>query len=241
MACDALAAATAIIRIQVEAGGHTGYWEKQANIPDGAQTFNWSLPTGSDLDIVSSTDENVVLATLDSTSISVDFDPFVALNFAVFAGPVPTNFTISSALVPFAPINNGLAFATAGVTVTETPVPSFDGASLTGLYAGAKAYQARYNGGGSVFANLISPVIVAPLDITGSMVEKFPPGVGTRVVIPGLVSDIESEFSFTLSANDQASGTSIFDIIVPEPSSVAMAGIGLLAIVWQIWRRRRLA
>jgi hypothetical protein len=219
--------------MQFESDGNTASWSTQWDIT--SDTANWSLP--APLSIYSSTNPELLLATVNGLTLSYDTDPFVSLGFNVVSGGAPTNFSISSAVVPVAPtITNGLAFATAGVTVTENP--PFDGASMTGLFAGSKAYEARYNGGGSIFADLVSPVIVPPFGITGTGTEKFPPGVGTTVVIPGVVFNIESQFNFTLSANDQASGTSIFNI-VPEPSSVVLAACGLAALVWHVARRRR--
>jgi hypothetical protein len=225
--------ATAVLSMQFEADGHTASWSTQWDIT--SDTATWVLP--APLNVYSSTNSELLLATVNSVSLSYDTDPFVSLGFNVVSGGAPTNFSISSAVVPLAPpITNGLAFATAGVTVTENP--PFDGASLTGLFAGSKAYEARYNAGGSIFADLVSPVVVVPFGITGTGTEKFPPGIGTTVVIPGVVTDIESQFRFTLSANDQASGTSIFNI-VPEPSSVVLAACGLIGLVWHVARRRR--
>ncbi len=222
-----------MVDIVVEADGHTGTWSWVDNVT--GPTYSWSLP--STIEVVSSTNSSLVLATFDDITVDLDFDPFVALGFNVTAGGAPTNFTISSAVVAFAPINNGLAFASAAITATETP--PFDGASVTGAFPGTKAYQAQYNGASSIFANLVSPVTVVPGGLSNTGTEKFPPGIGTRSVIPGLTSDIQSQFKFTLSANDQASGTSIFDIIVPEPSSVIMAVFGFAAFGWCAVRRRR--
>ena len=53
--------------------------------------------------------------------------------------------------------------------------------------------------------------------------------------MPGAVSDISSRFSFTLSANDIASGTSIFTVVIPSPGSAALLGLGGLVAI----RRRR--
>jgi hypothetical protein len=225
--------ATAVLSMQVESGGNTASWSTQWAID--SDKASWSLP--SPLSIYSSTNPELLLATVNGLSLSYDTDPFVSLGFNVVSGGAPTNFSISSAVVPLVPtITNGLAFATAGVTVTENP--PFDGASMNGLFAGAKAYEARFNGGGSIFADLVSPVIVPAFGITGTGTEKFPPGIGTTVVIPGLVFNIESQFNFTLSANDQASGTSIFNI-VPEPSTIVLAACALIGLVWQVVRRRR--
>jgi hypothetical protein len=53
--------------------------------------------------------------------------------------------------------------------------------------------------------------------------------------IAGLVTDIQAEYQFTLSANDSASGTSRFEV-VPEPVAMHLA---LLGIVGLLLARRR--
>ncbi len=220
--------------MEVEADGNTATWSTEW-VPNG-DTYSWSLP--DPVDLYSSTQPGLLLATIGGLSISLETDPFVALGFNVTAGAAPANFTISSAVVPVAPpINNGLAFATAGITLTESS--PYDGASLTGLFPGSKTYEAQYNGASSVFADLVPSLSVPPLGLTGTATEKYPLGVGTRTVIPGLVTDMQSQFKFTLSALDQASGTSIFDIIVPEPSSIGLAMFGLVGALWHVARRRR--
>jgi hypothetical protein len=49
---------------------------------------------------------------------------------------------------------------------------------------------------------------------------------------------ISSQFQFVLSHDDDASGTSSFQITVPEPGSLALAVGGVLAMAGGIgWRR----
>ncbi len=60
-------------------------------------------------------------------------------------------------------------------------------------------------------------------------------------LIPGSVTQIQSQFKFLLTANDQASGTSRFDIIeqpIPEPGTLLLVGSGVLTAVGLLRRRR---
>ena len=82
----------------------------------------------------------------------------------------------------------------------------------------------QYNGG-TVFSQLVPGFTVGPL---GSSASSQNSGLQT---ITGSVSSIQSFFDFTLSANDEASGTSNF-AVTPEPSSLVLllgaAVMGLL-------------
>jgi hypothetical protein len=233
-----MASATVIgtsIDVTAHSGSDWGTVTVPLPAPDPSGAINWQTTTP--LDIYSSTNPTTLLGTIDSMSLAADTDPFVNLGFAVTAGPVPTAFLISSGL-PILPINNGLAFASAGITATEGGA-LLDGANVTGAFAGGtKAYEATYNLGGGIFADLVSPVVVPPGGGSNTLSERFPVPIGSRNVIPGSVFQIQSTFSFTLSAFDQASGTSRFDIIVPEPSSVVLAAGALAAVAVYGFRRR---
>ena len=219
----------AAIDIQVQSGAQTGNWSTSWAYT--GDTFEWQLP--APLTIY---DENEApLATIDYLSMSGDKDPFVTLGFAVAAGAAPTAFTITSATIGFAPIVSGLAFASAAVTLTDGS-PLIDGATMTGAFPGAHIYQAQYNGITGVFADLVPSLVAPPGGVSFSGVDRLP-AVG-RIPIPGAVVDIESQFKFTLSPFDLASGTSRFDIIVPEPSSVVLALVGAVGLAWQVRRRR---
>jgi hypothetical protein len=220
------------IDVTVHSGSDWGTWSMP--LPAPSSPFSWSL--SSPLDIYSSTNPELLLGTVDSLTLSGDSDPFVLLGFAFTAGPGPTAFSLSTG-VPILPITNGLAFASAAITATEGGV-LLDGASVTGAFPGTKAYEASYNLGGGVFADLVSPVVVPPGGGSNTLSERFPVPIGSRTVIPGSVFEIRSTFNFTLSAFDQASGTSRFDIIVPEPSSVVLAAGALAAVAVYGFRRR---
>jgi hypothetical protein len=211
-----------------------GMVEITATTPNGSGTADIGVPLSGDwlpANPTSIKDSNGdVVATVKEVTLATETDPAVSLGFFVTAGAVTTTFTISSPVVSFAPLSNQSGSASAGVTLTDN---DGDGASSTGLFAVDKAYEARYNTS-SVFADLVSPVSAGSFG-TWTTSEHFP-GAGTSP-IAGSVSNILSQFSFTLSPNDSASGTSVFRI-VPEPSSMVLALVGGLALLWRARRRQ---
>ncbi len=215
------------VQVNVSAGGHSGSWELDLTNP--TSPLDWHLPSA--VDIYSDDVDHVFLATLETLDLGMIGDPQIVLNFSLTAVALPTNVAVSSGAVLFAAANNPLAFATAAITVTDN---DSNGGSATGNFAGVKSYEATYNGG-TTFADLVSPV-VAPVDDSGIGMERFP-AVGS-VAIPGLVTSIAAGYSFTLTANDSASGTSRFNVVVPEPSTVALILIGTAALLWHCRRRR---
>lgn len=215
------------VTIDVSAGGHSGSW--QLDLGDPASPLDWHL--AAPLDIYSSDASHTLLATIETLDLFYEGDPQVILNFSLTAGAAPTNVAIASGAVLFAPALNPTAFATAGMTVTDN---NDNGGMATGNFAGAKSYEATYNGG-ATFADLISP-IAAPLGDTGIGMERLP--AAGSVVIPGVVSSIAAGYSFMLTAEDSASGTSRFSLVIPEPSTAALALLGIVALV-SVRRRRR--
>lgn len=166
-----------------------------------------------------------VIATLNEGEVLFRSDPVINLGFAVQAGDAQTTFTIQSALLAFPALLNPTGQASAGITLTD-----FDGtgAVLNGLGPAGGAYLAQYNGfvpGGTTFAEGIAQMLADPFDIVDANINT-----GVQPIV-GLVSSMSSQFSFTLSANDLAAGTSTFEI-VPEPASL------LLIVAAALLRRR---
>jgi hypothetical protein len=217
----------------VSAGGKSTTWDPELTVttrPDGIQDVNLANPPSPGMPIDIKASDGTLLAQVDSLGAILDHDPAVSLNFAVTAGAADTTFTIMSPVVGFPGIANPQAFATATATLTDQ---NGGGATMTGLFSADRVYEASYNGG-SVFADLVLPLVAAPDDSTIGN-DRFP--AAGRVPIAATVSSIQSEYGFTLSALDSASGTSRFDI-VPEPSSFVLAALGFAALVWHKRRRK---
>lgn len=172
------------------------------------------------------------IASFNGGSVRVINDPVVQLNFSVSAGTLDTLFTISSPLLSFPTIDPAQGRATAGVSVTDT---DGDGARMS-LSGQAGLYTSQYNGlvpTGTLFADLLEGDVVAgPFD-SATDSESFPGGgLFSPIGVP--VNDMSSRFQFMLSANDEASGTSSYEI-VPAPGALALLGLGGLVAA----RRRR--
>jgi hypothetical protein len=184
-------------------------------------TADWRMSNPIDIMVGS-----VQLATVNSLSIQSDSDPSVNLLFGVAAGATNTTFDIQSAVVSFSSLTNPQAYASAAVTLTSDS----NGETLTGLFDGGKTYQARYNGT-SVYASLVDGFSISGnQSVTDGDRE---PTNGTELISDTL-SSIQSEFNFTLSAQEQASGTSRFEV-TPEPATLSLLALGGLALV----RRRK--
>ena len=204
------AAELIVIQIEAIAGDEAAsYVWAVPKVLDGANHMDWQMPAPMTL-----VGGNGPIAALDMLSLGFDGDPGVSLAFAFTAGASATSFTLTSATVSFAPLTNPLAYASAAITLTDT---DGDGASLTGSFTGNKAYEAHYNAGPTVWAQILDPLsAAADMSVAGSARQ---PASGRQQIMASLTS-IQSSFSFTLSANDQASGTSRFDVrAVPEPGT----------------------
>jgi uncharacterized protein (TIGR03382 family) len=174
------------------------------------------------------------IATIRMMDCFLGGDPQANVRFDVEAGNATTAFTISSGLVSFAPIPNAVGRASASITLTDL---NGDGATLTGQEPGGRAYRASYNGlapGGSTFATLIAGPNTTGVFSSSTFSESNPAGPGF-VAVGATVEDMSARYNFTLSANDSASGTSVF-VITPAPASAGLLGLAGLA---SLRRRRR--
>ncbi len=161
---------------------------------------------------------------IENLKLTMKADPEVGIEFGVRAGSLATTYTILSDFVSFDPIVNPAAYASAGVTLTDRiNVP---GATITGLFPEGKTHQARYNGS-SVFANLVDGFTI-PYGTSTNDEEKG--NEFSMITINDTLTSIESEFHFTLSARDSASGTSTF-VVVPEPATICLLGLGGLCLM----------
>jgi hypothetical protein len=220
-----------LVTVTVASGGETATFD--SFFPPGliiAGHYEWSLPGPAIIHA-----KGKPMATIEDLTLVVDVDPGVSLGFVVAAGNADTEFTITSVTIPFTPLYNVTAFASAGVTVTDA---NTDGATLTGLFDGGYAYEARYNSPAVTWATLVGNPVVAGPDDTVTVNDRRP--ATFREAIPGTLSSIQSQWHFKVSAYDDASGTSRFDVIgteVPEPATLALMAAGGLGVL--LGRRRR--
>ena len=185
--------------------------------------YRWDLDAGIDVH----NQAGDVVMTVAAAHLTIFADPVVDLNFNVTAGAQNGIVTVTSTELSFAPIPNAIGNASAAVSVTDF---LGDGATLTGASASGGSYTAYYNGlgpAGTEFVSLL-PSVSAGGGQTNSASEDFPLS-GDTLVAP-LVSSISSEWKFSLTAFDLASGTSTFTV-VPAPATALLLGFGGLAAV----------
>lgn len=187
----------------------------------------WTWRSGSE-GIAIKNSQGQTLATLSNTTMRYISDPVVSLSFALQAGGSGINATIATGLLSF-PTINAEGKASSAVTVTDS---DGDGATLTGMASGGTMYSAHYNGylgAGTTFASLDGTSLVA-----GAWSSNAASGALGFVPV-GNVFDMSSQYSFLLTANDQASGTSVWVTQeIPAPGALALLGLAGFAA-----RRRR--
>lgn len=165
------------------------------------------------------------VAELGPTTLNVLSTPSVIfLNFDVDAGLSDTVFTIQTATVNFPAIANPEASVSGAINVADTD--EFGGSVLlTGLNPDgpnpAKAFLAQYNGTVPTGTTFFAGVESLQSDTTAT---SGPFGLPLSPIGEPL-TDFSMQFSFTLSATDNATGNAVYRVI-PEP---ATAGLMLLA------------
>jgi len=206
-------------------GGTAGWYvTATATSEAGTTSYTWAgdLVVGetfqADLTVPAIWDSNVAL--IKSLQVSADADPFVNLSFDVAGATPDVIFSITSAVTPVVPTIIGpIGYASAGVTLTSDASP----ASITGLFAGGKCYEARYNAG-SVFADLLTGFVGVAND-TKTINDRTP--ASGYMGFPGPLTSMQTQWYFKLGqAGDTASGTSRFEA-VPEAQSVILGFMGL--------------
>lgn len=201
-----------------------GYWN-----PD-TMEYNWSLPNSVSI----FAQDGTMLGGIGSASVYCREDPQVDVNFSVFAGALNTTFTITSPTLSFATLSNTAGRTSAGFSLTDL---DGDGVNISG-WNGNSIYTSRYNGavpGGTTFHDHFVGTFGTPDPFGSFSTSENNPLAGFVPIVPD-VSDMSARFRFTLSANDLASGTSVYEIIpIPSPSAMALLGLGGLLAA----RRRR--
>lgn len=207
-----------IFSVQASNANGSGSWDVAYDPGnDGPDGYFWS---GGPQTITDG--EGDEIAVVELASLSAFGDPAVGMTFTVQALNVNTVFSISSGILSF-PAFNGTGIASGGLTVTDSDSNAF--ASLVGNIGAANtsSFVASYNGG-TIFNEDIGPLSVN--NVAGSDSGNFNSGLQP---IFG-VGSIQVDFGFTLSANDSASGTSVF-FVTPEPSALALLGLGAVALI----------
>ncbi|MGE3107614.1 MAG: hypothetical protein AB7G11_10425 [Phycisphaerales bacterium] len=213
---------------------HSGFFEAPFDISywnPVTQEYDWQLPA----QIVIRDENGQMIAGIGSAGVYCREDPQVDLNFSVFAGSINTTFTITSPFLSFASIASAQGRTSAGFSISDL---DGDGVSLSD-WNGNSIYTSRYNGnvpGGTVFHDHFSGTYGTAVPFDSFSISEDFPGGGMFSPIGPAVSDMSSRFRFTLSANDIASGTSVYEIVpIPAPASVTLLGLGGILVA----RRRR--
>lgn len=238
LAASSHAGVIAQIEIIAENDQGTATWTRTVQ-PSLDGSFSWTSPTGGPLaDGVLSNGVQIFGAGLGWIH-----DPVVTSSFNMSAGLSNTTITVNSAILSFDPIVNGAAVANASITVTDSATFGTAGQLwIQGLQGNNSAFAARVRSG-----NLADPLNL-PTDlfalVPGSSSQIFTGSTHTFTgasasfpafdLVPGTVTEIRSQFRFTLSAGDRAAGTSYFEII-PAPGSAGVLALGGLMAA----RRRR--
>ncbi len=196
----------------------------------------WEYRTGSPIEFWSGYDTGGnprLIGTLFQLVATIDEDPMVGLVFMAGAGAADTVFSFSiDTPVPLASYEG---YASAQIGGTDF---GLNGLSISGAYAGGATFQARYNTPAVVFAEEAGPVIAVPGG-SGSNPAwgRYPAAGWASIAAP--VDKVGAEFNFTLSANDWATGSGVFEIrVVPEPGGAVAIVCGLVSMVGVVLRRR---
>jgi hypothetical protein len=160
-------------------------------------------------------------------------DPFVTNNISII-NPLPfaQTYTITVTLPITAFPYDATIASSVGVTVTDTIGGSVSASSVTpaGIYSG------QVNGV-TILTLLPDPTTVSCAGAGCSTTTSDNTALPQLPAGPGVATSIGIQLKFTLSAFDQVGITSRFEIInVPEPTSLALLGVGLAVLV--IARRR---
>jgi hypothetical protein len=170
------------------------------------------------------------VAAVTIRELEFDPDPFVLNNILVTNNSAATQIFTASVTLPttFAAPN----IISGGLTVSVIDGGN-NGATLA-TTAGSQIYEAQIDGAGvaTLFNHPFS--LVAPTGSFNLTSSSFGPGAS---LVP-VTSTIGIVLRFSLTAGDSASILSRFDVVIPEPASMTLGGVAMLAAL-AVARRRR--
>jgi len=241
VAALALSADASTISTSLQASmqiGDNTYWPQSVVTPGEGQVVNYAGTwTSGDYDGDESPDYEM------EWDIDADPDPFVSGVVGVSNNTnAPQDFLMSFVQPVFpAMIGPTIATGSVGVTVSDG---NLNGATLT-YYLGNSSnpvYEAFIDG--SSYQTLLPPfpgsppfpLIASPVG-SNTITNSFGPQLAG-----GVSTDLRVDIKFRLSARDVAGVTFNFVVVpVPEPSTVLLGSLGLVALVGYGLRRRRRA
>ncbi|GJM19448.1 MAG: hypothetical protein DHS20C14_16610 [Phycisphaeraceae bacterium] len=234
---------TNVISVSASAGGQSGTVDIDISnaivVGDALQwvaTSDISILDGGDVVATIQKDTSIIMGFLPTAPTG---DASIRMTFFVQANTVAdTVFSISSGALTNLAYTNADALATGGITVTDS---NNNGAEVRALNAGGTRFANFGYNAGLTFADLIDGSVVGDADVgnittvAGGSLADAENSAAPGVFLPiGPVTEMEINYSFELTAGDQASGTAFF-IVFPTPASAALLGLGGLVAV----RRRR--
>jgi hypothetical protein len=220
-----------MVEVTATSGKHTAVYTGIVPVSGFGAGADWKLPGPLTL-----SDDGATLAVVQELLVDTSAPHQIDLSFALTNSSMnaPTMLSIRTATVVFDAVSNGEAAAAASITLGQG-AGSPEGGAIIGTFPGNRVYQARYSTDGAantstVFANL-APGISFASGLGANSTESCPEA-GTIPLAENWFM-MESEFSFTLSPGDQASGTSAF-VVTPEPATLVLLALGAVPL----FRRR---